>query len=893
MARLATGASGVEVCRELSDAYDRLIEGLWEQALAAIPAARGAGLALVATGGWGRREVCPFSDIDFILVTPGAAADCSREVADRLLYPLWDAGVDVGHAVRSAAAAARLARDDLPSATALIDARHVVGDPATVADLDRATRRVIAPGGNPNEFIDKLADEKRQRHQRFGDSLYLLEPNLKQGIGALRDIATAIWAARARWQVSDLRSLVGMGHLSSRQVAVLGEALDFMLELRSLLQLTAGRRTDQLTFEIQETVAPRLYPNATLPAGDIRPAVAPAVEALMRRYYLHARGVARVGERLLEAATVPARRRPRIVRVDSGFLTFNGKLAANAPDIFRKRPAEALRYFCVALEHGFPLYGHTKELIEDFVTLYGGSLTSDLAAAAHFLSLLVDPRDSRQPALLEEMHQVGLLSALMPEFAPCTCRVQHDLYHVYTVDQHQLYAVAMLKRIARGELADDYPMATEALAAISEREPLYLATLLHDIGKPLGKGHSEKGARLVGTIARRLGLEPAAAAKAELLVREHLTMSHLSQRRDLSDIAEIERFADLVGDEETLAQLYLLTLCDTAMTSPGNLNAWKEQLLSESYSLARAYLRGERDREPTSPFDVVRAARRRVFEILTADGTDGDATSPAAVERLLERFDDRFFTALTPRQVARHVELAWARERSGTPVAYEVSHYPIKGHSELAIVTDDVHGLLAAIAGVLAANRMNVLAAMVGCRNPELDANGGEAGAPARTESSLALDLFCVRDLRGRAIPADDPRWTQFHADLTALLAAGAVDGVAVRELMSRRRPRSVLETRVTPEVPTAVSISNDVSHQYTVVEVATRDRVGVLHAITQVFADMGLDIHLAKVDTEGEKVADAFYVTAGDGGGKLSDPALLQELEERLRAELGSVEGA
>jgi [protein-PII] uridylyltransferase len=262
----------------------------------------------------------------------------AKQVSDRLLYPLWDEKLAIGPSIREARAVARLARDDLATATALLDARHVAGERRLTTELERATLGALAPGGNPNDLIGRLAAEKKARHDRFGASLYLLEPNLKQGIGALRDLATALWAAQVRWHPPRpgtdpegaealIANLVAMGHLTRRQGDVLANARDFMLRLRVLVQLTAKRRFDQLTFEIQEAIAPGLYPDARPHEGDVRSAVAPAVEALMRDYYLHARAVHQVSDRLLESARVPARRKPRIAQVDASFITFNGELA--------------------------------------------------------------------------------------------------------------------------------------------------------------------------------------------------------------------------------------------------------------------------------------------------------------------------------------------------------------------------------------------------------------------------------------------------------------------------------------------------------------------------------------------------------------------------------------
>ncbi|HUJ58227.1 MAG TPA: ACT domain-containing protein [Kofleriaceae bacterium] len=877
--RLRVPGGGAAACAAIADVYDRAIAERFAAASAGIAAP----LALVATGGWARRELAPYSDIDFV-VLHDRDEPAARQLADRLLYPLWDEKLAVGHAIREARAAARLARGDLATATALLDARHIAGDPRLTAELVQATLGALAPGGNPNDFIAMLAAENKARHERFGAALYVLEPNLKQGIGALRDLATALWAARVRWrpprpgapyELPDalIANLVAMGHLTPRQRDVLLGARDFQLRLRTLVQLAAKRRFDQLTFEIQEAIAPALYPDARsqdrsrspAEAGTAeatagtgaRPSVAPAVEALMRDFFLHARAVVQVAERLLESARVPARKRPRIAPVDAAFITFNGELAIKDPRLFAERPSEMVRLFRVAVAEQLPVYGHTRELAAETIARDPAPLRRDPLAARLLRDALLDLRDAAQPSALELMHQVGILSAVMPEWAPCTARVQHDLYHVYTVDQHQLYAVAMQKRIARGELAAEHPLATELWREIARPAPLLLATLLHDVGKPLGKGHAEKGAVIAGAVARRFGMTEADAALAELLVRQHLTMSHLSQRRDLSDPEVIARFAEKIESDEQLVQLYLLTLCDTAMTAPDNLSAWKDDLLRDLMVRTRAYFRGAPPGE--DPGD--RDARARIVALVGADAPELAELARRAVDGI----DPRLLGQLTPRQAARHVRLLHASAAKQPPLGLEVHCYPMKGHSELAIVAPDQPGVLAALAGALTANRIDVLGAVLG----HVDLEGRR----------LALDVFYVRDLKGAAIADDDPRWSKLAADLRALLVP-APDPAAVAQLIARRRPKSGLPERVTPGVVTEIRLHDD-STRATIIEVFTRDRVGVLYAITHTLAELGLDISLAKVSTEGERVADVFYV------GKLTDPELRARVVARLEAAL------
>ena len=667
---LAAGLTGSEACRRLSESYDALVSSLWTSALSEIPQAEDAGFALVALGGWGREEICPYSDIDFVLLADAKKEALATELADKILYPLWDAKVKVGHAVRTFRDAAALARNDLPTATALLDARLVVGDAQTFESLVAATRRSVAPGGNANAFLRMLRDEREKRYERYGDSLYLLEPNIKHGIGGLRDYSTAHWAARARWSVPGLSGLVAIGELTRRQLQVMESGLDFLLQIRSLVQLEAGRATDQLSFEIQEAIGPALFPYVRAPEGRVVPAVAPAVEALMRKYYLAGRGIERVANRVLESATVPARRKPHIHKLDHSFLSWNGKLAVRDPKTFAEQPAEMFRYFRVALDYGLPLYGHTQELIEAEVAQSGHALSVDPLAAQYFLEALTDLRDqgqgqgSRHVTLLRTMHALGLLAAVMPEFGPCTGRVQHDLYHVYTVDQHQLGAVELLKKTGTGDLGPEGKVAMEAYKRLDKVEALYLGTLLHDVGKPMGAGHAENGAKMASSIAINLGLPEADVAMVDFLVRQHLTMSHISQRRDLSDPDVIAKFAALVGTTSALTNLFLLTRCDTASTAPGNLTSWKDQLLSELYLRTLDILQGRSDMESEQALHR-RQARRRAVEIVSEQGREPQRAARA--DAIVDKLDPGFVNALSARQLSRVVECALARVDEGLP----------------------------------------------------------------------------------------------------------------------------------------------------------------------------------------------------------------------------------
>jgi [protein-PII] uridylyltransferase len=845
----AEGLPGDIIAANLSSAADQLLRGLYDSAVAAHPLPRP--ISILATGGYGRSELCPHSDLDLLFLYPGGSDAEVQAFAEAILYPLWDCRLEVGHAVRTLDESIALAREDLTACTALLDARLVAGDAPMATEFVETSWRALH-GAASNDFVQRLAEEMHARHARFGQTAYLLEPNVKSGAGGYRDLCVGLWAAKARFRVTDFDGLVKRGQIAAHRAVALRDAREFYLRVRTLAHLHARRRQDQLTFEIQEAIAPKLYPDARVPHGEIRPAVAPAVEELMRRHQLYSKMVRHETDRLLERCTIPPQRAPVIRRIDGSFVTFEGKLQANDPAIFRERPSEMVRIFRVALDLGCELHGHTRDVIAEEAQ----RVTGDPDAAAEFLALLADARDRRTPSLLEQMHDLGLLAALMPEFGPCTGRVQHDLYHVFTVDQHSLYAVAHLKALARGDLAKENPVPTGVLSSIERPVGLYLGMLLHDVGKPLGKGHSEKGAKLCNTIAERFKMDPEDARRAEFLVRKHLVMSHLSQRRDIHDMRLVARFAAEMGDEEALRELYLLTWSDMSMVAPGNLTDWKEMLLRELYSRTLAFMQRGPD---LAARDSSAQVKRRKLDA---------ATNPEA-QKFIAGLPDRYFVVTTPAQIRRHIELS--RERQPGGVAFDVAHHPRKGYSIVTLLADDTPGLLARFCGVFLSHRLDILAASITSRT--------QPQGPGE-----AIDVFYVRDREARR--ADPARWRQIASDFADVIGGR----LSVAELREKRSRASVLPPRKTPDVMTEIEVDNEVSADYTVIDIYTQDKLGVLFAITTTLAALGLDVYFSKVGTEADRVADVFYVRDKETGEKITGEGRLAQINRALEDALGAL---
>jgi [protein-PII] uridylyltransferase len=869
-AGLRAGMSGVELADGLTGEVEAMVVELVAFHLGRAGLSASSGLAVLATGGFGRRELAPHSDLDLVFLCAEPPDAAVEEVARAILHPLWDAKIDAGHAVRSLGEAVELPASDLTAATALLDARYLAGDRA-LADRFLALYGARVAGASPDGFVARLRAEQSARHSRFGDTIFLLEPDLKNGPGGIRDLCVGRWAALARFGTGQARALQDLGEMSARQAAAFEAARDWLLKVRVALHLAAGRRQDQLRFDLQEKIALGLYGHVRVPPGDIRPAVAPAVEALMHHFQRHAKAISRETERLLLRASADPRHEPLTVpvalgpsgEVDPSFELRDRALEVKDPAVFARKPSEMIRLFCASIELDVPVGLRTADLVAEHAAHHGPALREDRDAGPRFLELCTDVRDRATPSRLEQMQDLGLLAALMPEWEPVTGRVQHDIYHVYTVDRHSLYAIVMLKALARGDSIDEHPLATEQARSVARPGPLYLATLLHDVGKPLGRNHSAKGAVVGGAIAARLGLGREDVRQVEFMIREHLTMGHTSQRRDLDDPALIAHFARLCGDEEGLRELYLITFCDLASTAPGNLTGWKNGLLRDLFQRTLTYLRRGPDLLHTERQQLLQRRQRQTAERL------GEHPDSPAIGALFRTLPDRYFMESSVARIASHVRLI--RERTGS-CALQVTHQVRRGHSDLVVIADDVPGLLAKVTGVLFANRIDILDAAIYSREPTTPGGRGEA-----------LDIFRIRRAPEGAV-TDESRIAAITRDLEAVL-----EGRTTVEALVAARPvtPSIFE-RAKPKVPpTEVKTDNEISRDFTVIDVFTEDRPGVLYRIASTLHEQGLDIHRSKVGVEADRVADIFYVRDKATGEKILEPRRLEEIAQALKRAL------
>src|SRR5438067_4940356 len=714
-ARHRAGAGGQEVVRSISALTDEVVRGMFAVICAEVgaPAAEGDGaprLALVATGGYGRRELSPRSDVDLLALLPpenAPAADrrTADAVAERMHRALWDAGLEAGFAARTLEQTLALAREDHTARTALLDCRLVAGDPGLFKELERVTVTELE-ARKVEEFIQEKLEELQARRARYGGSVWLLEPHLKQGKGGLRDLQSALWMARVRHKVAGLGEAGERGLLPGREVKEARAARDLLWKLRNELHYATGRRDDRLTFDNQRRAATALgYRDSP---GEL------GVEKLMRETYIALQEIARASDALIDRCAVEDAprstgifgRRPPIPPkpIDNAFQLWQGRVTVHDREVFARRPADLVRIFAVAETYGAPVYSYARDLLVQELQRLGPGLATDRDAHLEFWQYLV--REGSEGQALAPLHELGILGALFPEVGRLRARAQHSLYHVYTVDTHTVFALQLLMRLRAGALSDAEPELTRLARAQPRPLGLLLGLLFPDLGKGLGPDHSARGAELVRAYAQRLSLDPTDAADVEWLVLAHLKMSHLSQRRDLEDMALIEPFARELRTVERLEMLYLLTYADMASVSPENWTEWKAGLLRLLYEKTRATLEAEGLDRPAHE-DSLEQRRERLTKAVEPLVDAAHKSRVAAFARVAP---ERYLAITRPPEAARHVRLWTLAQRSG--FAAELRR-PSGGEADLTLVAKDRPGLLALFSAALAANGIDVLAAEV------------------------------------------------------------------------------------------------------------------------------------------------------------------------------------
>ena len=853
--RHRAGAGGLEIASAWSTVMDHLIRHLYS-AISAECGGRFAdanrGLALVAQGGYGRGELNPHSDIDLLFLYPRKLSPWVQAVTEKLQHTLWDAGMEPAHATRSIADCIRLAESDMRVRTALLDARFLCGDFALFQEFEKKVEPRLLKT-SISRFIREKLEENRARHEQYGGSVYLLEPEVKEGEGGLRDIQTARWIARAKLKAKDLDALAFGGIVGTTDIAQLKESQDFLLRVRNELHFATGKHQDQLTFEQQEKVSSAL--------GFEGEEGLRAVEVFMRTYYLHAAQISRLSSLVIHRVTECDKPRfgasyvfGRTLR--EGIRLSKGHLSVTKPEVLKSAPENLVRIFDDAQKYDCQLTHETRELLRQNLDQIDDEYRRSADANTPFFSILKWKESVYET--LAEMHRSGVLGALIPEFGRLLCMVLHDAYHIYTVDQHSLHLIKEIERLRAGEYAESLPLLTQLGREAEKIELLYLGMMFHDIGKGFGGGHSEIGARMVRPIARRMRLNADDGALVEFLVRHHLLMTNTAFRRDLEDSKTIFDFAKTMGSVNNLKMLYLLTFADVKAVGPEVWNPWKASLLGELYvkvlNLLEEAEKGEVQRQDVR--SVLRRVQTRVRRQLTKDYAD------EKIENFLEVMPERYFLSTPEDDIPAHFELM--ENFAGKKAEISVEHFPERDCTSVVICCQDRPGLFASITGAFTALQLDILNARI------FTASDGRI-----------LDVFRISHHGRSEIVMAEQKWIKFRLALEGILD-GKID---VAGLVASSKPSLFVKKRA-PKVSTVVNIDNDASDDFTIVEIFAEDRIGVLFAITYSLHRLGLSIHVAKISTNVDQVADVFYVTDQDGG-KVTDAAAVESIREFLRQNL------
>lgn len=804
--------------------------------------------ALIALGGYGRGALNICSDVDLLFLFAGEVPEQSP-IVHGVLHLLWDVGFDLGHSARSLQSALEFASRDDIAQTAVVDARFLAGlEPLFGRFVSSFRARFMADGGW--EFSEKVVRQLHARREAHGSYAQVLEPDVKESTGGLRDVHALQWIASARHGTASLEALVEHHLISKRDFRLLEQSIDLLWKVRNELHFVNKRKHDRLDFTAQPKVAAAF--------GYRDDAAALGVEHFMRDYYLAAREIVRISD----AACHQALRRRRgiqtvtdIVRrrvLPDGAVYVRGKilLPKRRKGFFATNPRRMLSLFADMQRFGAIMSETASWAIYDELALVDEDFRTDPENAAVFLSILSEP--AHLGAVLRRMHWTGLLGAFIPEFGRLTCQVQHDYYHAYTADEHSIIVIDRLSELA---LTDDDSRVATVYRSLSRKHLLHLAALLHDVGKSGGHGHAERGAEMSITITRRLGLEKADQDLVAFLVAHHLRLSHLSQRRDIDDLAMIRAEAERFSDTDTLDMLYVLTWADMNATQARPLSRWKCQLLDTLHQRLREVVE---TRGLGPEFAALRTLESpQKFRNLLAERIGEEAA-----ERHLSGMPRRYSLMHSLDEAATHALRADSLKNE--PVLVDVA--PAGNHARVIVYTRDRRYLLSDICGVLAVNNLNIL----------------YADAYTRTDG-IIVDVFGVE-----VVGESDIRDEAFVSTLRDTFRSVWTGQAVVAELIARHRRRWA---RIKPKAgmaPSHVVIDNTVSETNTVIDVFAIDRIGLLYDISRAISENGLDINMARIGTDGDRVADAFYVVTSSGE-KLIDAAESEKVRESVLRVIGN----
>ncbi|BHH81824.1 [protein-PII] uridylyltransferase [Desulforhopalus sp. 52FAK] len=841
-----TSMDGGQVLSGHTDAVDRYIEECF--ARIEIDGVKD-DVALVALGGYGRREFFPSSDIDLMILYRPRAKKKISKISDAVLYPLWDTGLDVGHGVRTVTESITHAKEEYFFLVALLDARLICGSKDLFDELV-AKYRSNYVDGHRESFVERMKEYRGDRRDRYGSHSYLLEPHIKEGRGGMRDIQAMIWTARVVFGLNGLEDIQGAGLLVADEQQEFREAIDFLFKLRCALHYLTKRKNDQLYFEHQSDLAVFFgYKDTASLLG---------VEQFMRDVYGALQTVTIITDLFFDhvdevLGLVSKRVKVKDKLIEKGIEIKAGKihLTASKQDV-RAKPQILVRVFLAMSRTGLGLHHRSRKLVASQVELITDKERTSPRLSRTFFTLMIEAKDIL--TVLSTMLETGVLAAVIPEYSRITRLAQHDLYHIYTVERHSLQAVYELHELVR-----EWPAVVEN---VSELKVLYLSALLHDIGKGSGRDHSIEGAEVSSVIGGRFCLTAEECEVLSFVVRYHLFIPENALRRDLNDPTFIQRCAETIGDQNILAMLYLLSVADSKATGPSAWSDWKATLMEDLYLKVYPHL----DQSHGGVTDVgaheeqgVEWLREQIH--LQLNGHEGLKIDYSALNA-------DYILTFSPEVIAEHVltqrdKYQRIRQKS-LIVASE--HRGEEGGWQLLIMTVDRHGLLAKICGVMTLNNLTVSKAQI-----------------FTWSDGTVVDVIDVRSTDGLSFAEKDWEGLNDHLDLAIEHRMGLSHRLYTKLSSGFRR-----RNQIVGDVSSKVVIDNDASEVYTVIEVYAPDILGQLYYVTQTMADFGINIHKAYIATEVEQLIDVFYVSDSQGG-KIEDEDFCKEITRGVLHAIGN----
>lgn len=801
-------------------------------------------LTIIAVGGYGRGEMAPHSDVDIAFVTPIKQTPWCEQVIEAMLYLLWDLALKIGHSSRSLDEMVRMSRGDLTIRTAMLEGRYVWGDQTLYEEAQRRFWAEVV-SGTERQFVSEKLGERADRHKRLGDSRYVVEPNVKEGKGGLRDLHTLYWIGKYIHKVRTPAQLVDVGLLTAEEYRAFRRAENFFWAVRCHLHFLTNRAEDRLTFDLQRAVAARMN-------FSDRPGKS-AVERFMQFFFLQAKQVGSLTgvflAQLDEQFAKKQRRGPLATfraraRTLKGYRVASGRIAAPRDDWFAEAPVRLLEIFVLADSEHLVIHPDTMRMITRDVRLVDAAVRRDPRANALFLELMTSRNDPE--TVLRWLNEAGVFGRFIPEFARVNAQMQFDMYHHYTVDEHTIRAIGLLARIEKGELAADHPLATEIIGKLQSRRALYASVLLHDIAKGRGGDHSVLGAEIALKLCPRLGMDEQETQTTSWLVRYHLLMSDTAMKRDLADWKTIADFIAVVETLDRLRQLTLLTIVDIRAVGPGVWNSWKRQLITELYQAAEERLRlghAQHGRAHRVAAKKEAVARRLGYQ-------------SGLVERFSSQLGDAYWIAESEDVIA--LNLAQLAAADGEPLTITTEYDAARGATLVMVLAADHPGLFYRIAGGIHLAGGNIIDARIHTAN-----NG------------MAVDNFLVQDPLGRPF-SETGQLERLHTAIADVLA----NRIKLQPQLAARplaRPRADAF-----EVRPRCDFDNQASQRFTVIEIAARDRPALLNRLARALFDSRLIVHSAHIATYGERAVDTFYVTDLLGG-KIDAPARIKAVEKRL----------